>query len=172
MDIVENMPSRLTLRQRSVFFGGMFLLGALLWVVVVIGTALRGVGDVLPRDPLRNLWWMQLIALSLWILLGLAGAWLGLQTARQILGGTTCTFDRPTATVTITHYGWFHAEQQQHSLYGVSHAFVEQNAEVNSYALYLAFRSGERVLIGVGQTFDQPTIEAALACIRAFLRGR
>ncbi|MEO0564419.1 MAG: hypothetical protein AAF125_20105 [Chloroflexota bacterium] len=172
MKVIENQPQRLTLQDRSVLFGAMFVVGGVLWLVVVIGTAVRGALDLSARTPMPDQYWMKMYALGLWILLGAVGTWLALQTARSVLGGTTCTFDRSAETVTVTRYGWFNAEQQQHSLYGVSHAYVEQNDELECFALYLALRSGDRVLIGVGQAFDRPDIEAALASIRAFLRGR
>lgn len=172
MQILENQPDRLTLRNRSLLFGAMFAVGALLWLFVVVGTAVSGTVRVTTQSPPPDLYWMRLAGLAVVFAFGVGFAWLAAQTALTTLRGTTCTFDRGAATVTVHGPDGWRARHQQHSLYGVSHAHVEHNAELDTFALYLVLRSGERIPLGVCHAFQRAEVETTVQTIRAFLRGR
>jgi hypothetical protein len=172
MQILENQPDRLTLRNRSMLFGVMFAVGALLWLFVVMGTAVSGTVRVATQTPPPDLIGWRLFGLAVVFVFGVFFTWLGAQTAITTLRGTTCIFDRTAETVTVLQPGGWRSQQQQHSLYGVSHAHVEHNDEFSTFALYLVLRSGERIPLGVLHEFQRAEVDATVQTIRAFLQGR
>ena len=172
MQILENEPDRLTLRNRSLLFGVFFAIGALLWLVAVVGTAVNGAFTVATRTPPPDMYWLRMFSLGVMFVFGAFFAWVGAQTALTTLRGITCTFDRTAATVTVWQQGGWRSQRLQHSLYGVSHAHVEQNDERNTYALYLVLRSGERISLGVCHEYQRAEVDTTMQTIRAFLRGR
>jgi hypothetical protein len=170
MQIIENQPERLILQNRSLLFGVVFALGAVLWVVVVIGTAIWGTLNV-SRPPVSDMYMVELFGLGVMFVFGVVFSWLGAQTAITVLRGTTCTFDRTTEQVTVTTPERLHLRQDHHSIYGVSHAYAEHNDDLHTFALYLVLRSGERIPLGTCQEFEQDEVETIVKTVRAFLKG-
>jgi hypothetical protein len=171
MQIVVNEPDRLMLSSRSRLFGAVFVIGALMWLVLVAGAAVQGAIEVSRQQPLPSLYWVRMLGLLIFFVFGVVLAWVVGQTAVQVLQGTTCTFDRLAETVTVRRAGWPRQPPQQMSIYGVSHAHIEHNLELKTLAVLLVLRSGERIPLGVLQAFEQSQAEAILQAVKAFLRG-
>jgi hypothetical protein len=172
MQILVNETDHFVVRNRSLLIGTMMALGAVLSVVTVMGMAVWGAYDISTQNPLPTYYWLRMLMLSLIFALGCFFAWVGAQTALKVLGGVTCTFDRTTETVTVTRGAGLRLQQQTHSIYGVSHALLESNDELQAIALYLVLRSGKRISLGTCSHFEKDLAETIVSSIRAFLAGR
>ncbi|MEM6282302.1 MAG: hypothetical protein AAF787_08935 [Chloroflexota bacterium] len=172
MEILINDTDHFVIRNRNRLIGVMMGVGAVMSVISVIGMALWSAYDISIREPLPTYYWLRMLLLGIVFALGCFFAWVGSVTAVKILRGVTCDFDRATETVTITHAEGIGMAQQQHSIYGVSHALLEANDELQAIALYLVLRSGQRISLGTCSHFDKDTAEGIVRSIRAFLAGR
>jgi hypothetical protein len=121
------------------------------------------------QSPHPDHYGLRLFSLLLLGIVGCVLAVIGGLTAYNLLCGITAVFDRRTTTVTVTAPHRWHMRQQQHSLYGVSHAQIENHPEFESFAVYIVLRSGERILLGRCHKFDRDVAERIAQTIRAFL---
>ncbi len=172
MYIQVNEPNRLVLQNRSVLMGIVLALGAVLSVTTVISVAVWGVVNISTQQPTPTFYWMRLFGLGVVFALGCLFAGVGALTAVNVLRGTTCTFDRAAETVTIVNPNGLRTDLQQHSIYGVSHARLEDNQELHTVAIYLVLRSGKHIPLGTFSHFDKDHAESVVQNVRAFLIGR
>ncbi|MEL6149645.1 MAG: hypothetical protein AAFV33_03475 [Chloroflexota bacterium] len=172
MEILINDADHFVVRNRSLLIGATMGVGAVMSVVSVIGVALWSAVDMAMQVPHPTYYGLRMLLLALMFALGCFIAWVGAVTAVKILRGVTCDFDRATETVTITRAQGIGVAQQQHSIYGVSHALLEANDELQAIALYLVLRSGQRISLGTCSPFDKDMAEGIVRSIRAFLAGR
>ncbi|MBZ0294832.1 MAG: hypothetical protein K8L99_19875 [Anaerolineae bacterium] len=167
--IIEQTPDHLILKDRSPVIGSglaLFVLFSLVLMVLMpahnmILIALNGGMN----PPL------QVLSLVIVLAVGCLFVYLGLPVALALLRGTTCTFDRASATVRLTRLRRLRQITLSYSLYGISHLRVETNPETHSYALYLMLRSGESVLLAAASSYDQAVIEEVQKRVRDFLRA-
>jgi len=160
-------PDRLELYSRAPVMGVFIGLFVLLSVLLMIALPLFNLVDLAQRGgaPLR------LFGLGLIMALGALFVYLGTPISLAILRGTHCVFDRRTATVTLTRPENLRLAQYEYPLYGGSQLVVERNDEIRTFAVYLALRSGETILLATVPYHDQAAVEQAVQQVRAFLRG-
>lgn len=170
MQIIENSENRLVMRDRSIGMGLVLATGAGLWVVSVVGVVVTGALDLGGQVPPPSFFGMRLVGLALMLALALFFAGVVGMTALRVLRGTICAFDRTQAQVTITRPTWRRHTTHTYPIYGVSHAMIESNDELHLYAVHLVLRSGERVVLGVFNPFEQPLAEQIVQEVRAFLK--
>ena len=168
LQIVEHTPQRLVLRDHAPGLGlgiGLFALFSLLFMVLIpiqsIASVLAAPDDLTP---------LRLLTLAGIIAMGAVFTYVGGGIALGVLGGMTCTFDRESATVTIRRARRARPYSTEHSLYAVSHLAVESDTELRTFAVYLALRSGERLLLTSAPSHDRDALEAAMQGVRHFLR--
>ncbi len=172
MYIQINEPNRLVLQNRSVMMGLVLALAAVLSVTTVINVAVWGAVNISTQQPLPTFYWIRMFGLLVVFGLGCLFAFVGGLTSINVLRGTTCTFDRNAETVTIINPNGLRTQQQQHSIYGVSHARLEDNDELHTIVIYLVLRSGKHIPLGTFNRFDKERAESIVQNLRAFLIGR
>lgn len=172
MQIITSHPDQLVVRNRSVMMGAMLGIGAVLWVLTVMGVATWGAVSLSTQSPPPSFYWLRIAGLLVVFGMGCFFAVIGALTAVKVLHGVTCTFDRQTETVTVTHADGIRTTRQQHSIYGVSHVLVEQNDDLQAIALYLVLRSGQRISLGTCSPLDKDRAAHLVGNVRAFLQYR
>lgn len=164
---IHSTPDTLELHSRAPvmgFFIGLFvLLSALLMILLPAFHLITLVVNA--GVPLR------ILSLGLIMALGGLFVYLGIPLTLDTLRGTRCIFDRPSATVTLIRPERLRLARYEYPLYGVSQLTVERNDETRTFAVYLALRSGETVLLATAPYHEQAAVEQAMRQVRAFLRG-
>lgn len=172
MQIIVNETDHLVIQERSRLNGIVLGVGSLLWINMVMGVSVWGTISLSRQTPLPTLYWMRLIGLGVVFVIGCFFAIVGGLTAVNVIRGMTLAFDRATAQVTITRPRFLRTDHQFHSLYGISHAQLVNQAELNAYALYLVQRDGTRIPLTTVNRFEVEQAESIVHSIRAFLHGR
>lgn len=168
LQIAEHTPDRLVVREHAPGTGAalmLFVLGCLALMVL------------LPAHNIILIWRdggmnppLQILALLILLAAGCACVGLGLPVALGLLRGSTCVFDRPSATIHLTRLHHLRPRTIQYPLYGVSHTRVATNDETRSHALYLVLRSGEEVLLASASVFEAEAVERVRQQVWHFLR--
>ncbi len=170
MQILEESNTRLVLRDRSVIFGIVIGVGAVLAVFTMVSVAGYGLADLYRRSAEFTLIELRIFMLAAIGLMGVAFASLGAVACLNTIRGITCAFDAEAATVTVTQPKVLRNETVAYPIYGVSHAFMETNEEIEACAVYLMLRTGQRIPLSTCSIHERAEAEALVDRIKLFLR--
>lgn len=171
MQIIEHETNRLVLQERSLIEGVLLGVGALLWIAAAAGVAVQGALRLSVTLPPPTFYWVRMFGLLVVFSMGCFFAIVGGIVAWNVFRGVSCAFDRNTQEVTIRRPRGFKTAHQTYSIYGVSHAHMEGNKDLQIYVIYLVLRSGKRIQVGRANLYEKDQAEAVVRVIRAFLQG-
>lgn len=170
LKITHQTPTRLVLRDDrrglrllAVVFTALSVLSVLMLVALAV--------QRFTSDPFISLIENRLVALLVFVVVGVGFVGLGLYTLLNVSHGITVTFDKVSETVTTHRARGVRSVKVQQSIYGVSGLAVERNDEMSLYGLYLVLRSGEQIPLATLPQHEQDTVDQMVRVVRQFLRG-
>lgn len=165
MHIVEETSVRLRLVRRRLGFAVVMVVFTLLSVLMLVNLLIQTIQRL---DVFNTAQW---VAFVVWTFFALLMTLFGLWTLNSAVRGTSLTLDRAAETVTLQRARRFGREERTWAIYSIAGLEVQHNADMRLYALFLVLRSGERLALVSGSSYEAAQLRALTDLVRRFLHA-
>ena len=164
MTITEHTTNRLVLEHQRPMAFIVLAIFTLLSGVMLVSVVGMGLLNIATLRPWQWIGWIT------WTSFALAMMLIGAITWSKTGRGVILIFDREDETLLIRRPRLRDANEDNYSIYSVSHMDVERNDEVRVVGVFLVLKSGERLALATAPLNEEAEVRALAKQVRDFLR--